>query len=56
MYDRPAVEGIVEKMEREDERFSALVMGVVESLPFQMERGEPVGDMAVRLDETGGRR
>ena len=33
-----------------------LVMGVVESLPFQMERGEPVGDMAVRLDETGGRR
>jgi Protein of unknown function (DUF1592)/Protein of unknown function (DUF1588)/Protein of unknown function (DUF1587)/Protein of unknown function (DUF1585)/Protein of unknown function (DUF1595)/Planctomycete cytochrome C len=39
IYDRPAVEGIVDGMEKDDCRFSSLVLGVVNSLPFQMERG-----------------
>jgi hypothetical protein len=35
-YDMPVVRGIVRKAAAEDYRFSALVMGVVESQPFQM--------------------
>jgi hypothetical protein len=37
-YDQPAVRAIVRDAAAEDYRFSALVLGVVESLPFQMRR------------------
>jgi hypothetical protein len=37
-FDRPAVEGITRHMAAHEDRFSALVMGVVTSMPFQMER------------------
>ncbi|MFL6212400.1 MAG: DUF1592 domain-containing protein [Blastocatellia bacterium] len=37
-YDRPAVKNISERLAAEDYRFSALVMEIVESLPFQMRR------------------
>jgi hypothetical protein len=39
-YDRPAVKKIVAQLAANDYRFSALISGVVESLPFQMRRGE----------------
>jgi hypothetical protein len=39
-YDQCAVDGIVTRLKRGDFRFSALVLGVVDSAPFQMRRGE----------------
>ncbi len=39
-YDKPAVEGVVERMEGDGLKFSALVLGVVESVPFQYRRGD----------------
>jgi len=40
-YDAPAVRKIVRDAERDDYRFSALILGIVESLPFQMRSTEP---------------
>jgi hypothetical protein len=37
-YDRPAVNGIVDKLTGDGYRFSSMVMGIVESLPFQKEQ------------------
>ena len=37
-YDVPTVDRIVERLEREDGRFSALLLGVIESAPFQKRR------------------
>jgi mono/diheme cytochrome c family protein len=39
-YDRCAVERIQARLERENYRFSSLVRGIVESVPFQRRRGE----------------
>lgn len=39
-YDTPAVNRIVEQVEARDHRWSALVLGIVQSQPFQMRRGE----------------
>jgi hypothetical protein len=39
-YDKPAVQKIVGQLKSGDGRFSTLVLGVVESAPFQMRRGE----------------
>jgi mono/diheme cytochrome c family protein len=39
-YDRPAVQKIIAGMENNDLKFSSLINGVVNSVPFQMERGE----------------
>lgn len=39
-YDAPAVEKIVKGMENSEFRFSSLIKGVVDSVPFQMRRGE----------------
>jgi len=39
-YDRPAVKQIVERTAARDYRFTALVLAVVDSLPFQNRRGE----------------
>jgi len=44
-YDRPAVARIVQSLEQNELRFSALVRGVVDSVPFQKRRGE--GDLTV---------
>jgi hypothetical protein len=38
-YDKPAVKKIVTRLSAEDYRFSSLIRGIVESLPFQMRRG-----------------
>jgi hypothetical protein len=38
--DQPAVDEIVAGMRKNDLKFSSLVQGVVDSMPFQMQRGE----------------
>jgi hypothetical protein len=40
-YDMPAVRSIVRRAARNDYRFSSLVLGVVESAPFQMKMKKP---------------
>lgn len=40
-YDRPAVKQITARMAANDYRFSSLVMGIVESMPFQMTKVNP---------------
>jgi hypothetical protein len=39
-YDRPIVKQIAARVAEQDYRFSALVMEIVKSLPFQNRRGE----------------
>jgi hypothetical protein len=39
-YDRPAIQSISRRLAAHGYRFSALVRGIVESMPFQMRRGE----------------
>ena len=38
-YDAPAVRRIVREASAEDYRWSALIVGIVRSVPFQMKRG-----------------
>jgi hypothetical protein len=39
-YDRPVIEEIAASVAADEYRFSSLVLGIVESMPFQMRRGE----------------
>lgn len=39
-YDLPAVRGVVRDAERHDYRWSAIVLGIVKSTPFQMRRAD----------------
>jgi hypothetical protein len=39
-YDAPAVRKIVRDAEKDDYRFSSLILGIVRSVPFQMRRAE----------------
>jgi hypothetical protein len=39
-YDRPAVQLICRKLGNESHRFTSLIFGIVESMPFQMRRGD----------------
>ena len=39
-YDAPAVRKIVKDAEKDDYRFSSIILGVVKSVPFQMRRAE----------------
>lgn len=42
-YDRPALSALEQRMADEEYRFSALVLGIVESYPFQMQRRDRQG-------------
>jgi hypothetical protein len=42
-YDRPAVNLICQRLAASDYRFSRLVLGIVQSLPFEMRHGEEPG-------------
>jgi hypothetical protein len=42
-YDVESIDRIVERLEREHGRFSALLMGVIESAPFQKRRNGTAG-------------
>jgi hypothetical protein len=47
-YDEHTVDEIVGRLDREQGRFSALLMGIIESAPFQKQRrGESVGNVGV---------
>lgn len=48
-YDIEAMDRIVDRLQREDGRFSALLMGVIESVPFQKRRA--TGEFT-RLDDA----
>ena len=39
-YDVETVDRIVQRMDKENGRFSALLMGVIESAPFQKQRNQ----------------
>ena len=39
-YDKRTVDAITTKVAANDYRFSSLVMGIVNSMPFQMRRGD----------------
>ena len=39
-YDAPAVRKIVRDAEKDDYRFSSLILGIIESVPFQMRSTE----------------
>ncbi len=46
-YDRPALDQIVQDMDRNGDKFSSLILAVAQSLPFQMRRGDtPEGAVA----------
>jgi len=40
-YDAPAIRKIVNAAEKNDYRFSSIILGIVKSAPFQMRRAEP---------------
>ena len=39
-YDKPAVEKIVKRMKGNDLKISAMVLGAIDSVPFQFRRGD----------------
>ena len=47
--DMPTVRGIVHRAARDDYRFSALIMGVVESAPFRMRMVQPEVEAAEEI-------
>jgi mono/diheme cytochrome c family protein len=47
-YDAPAVRKIVDDADKEDYRFSSLILGIVNSVPFQMRRAEIIESSAPR--------
>ena len=58
-YDRPALKGIVKELSSNDYRFSTLISGIVNSVPFQMGRGDGNTQMTtsqptVKTINTGG--
>jgi hypothetical protein len=54
-YDRPAVAEICRRLAGSDYRFSSLVLGIVNSLPFQMRRGEAAAVTVARRSAAGGK-
>jgi hypothetical protein len=57
-YDKCAVDKITEKLKKEDYKFSALILEVTKSTPFQMRRGEqaPNNVVAARATLSAARR
>lgn len=52
-YDQPAVERIVRDLQANDGKFSTLILGVVDSVPFQMRRAEISDPDAARAEADG---
>ena len=50
-YDRPTVAAIAARLPAQDYRFSQLVLGIVNSLPFQMRSAGETGDVAATVGE-----
>lgn len=51
-YDKPALDGITRRLEKRGYKFSELILGIVESAPFQKRRGE--GDPTAAPKPTPG--
>ena len=47
-YDMPVVRGIVRDAAKSDYRFSAVILGIVKSAPFQMSTAEPASTDAAK--------
>jgi hypothetical protein len=54
-YDVETVDQIVQRLDREDGRFSALLTGVIESAPFQKMRTQATPTATASVDEPGER-
>src|SRR5262249_7925476 len=54
-YDRPTVAGIVAKLPAHDYRFSALVLAIVDSLPFQMKNAVETSQTEIKRNELSHR-
>jgi hypothetical protein len=54
-FDQPAVDTIVDELRKADGKFSTLIAGIVNSVPFQMRRGSD-GDNADDADADGNER
>src|SRR5579884_4311187 len=54
-YDRRAVKQIVAQLAHNDYRFSSLITGIVNSVPFRMGRGDTALETAAKLTGVGGR-
>lgn len=52
-YDQPAVEAIVRDLQANNGKFSTLIYGVVDSVPFQMRRAEISADGAAQAKAGG---
>jgi hypothetical protein len=50
-YDVGAMDGIVERLAADEGKFSTLLMGVVESAPFQMRRNVPMESAGTATDK-----
>ena len=50
-YDRPVVRAIARDAARQGYRFSAIVLGVVNSTPFRMRTGGTAGQLARAASE-----
>jgi hypothetical protein len=56
-YDMPAIRGILRESAVQDDRFSAIIVGIVKSVPFQMRRkaaGETAEISTTKERRTGG--
>jgi hypothetical protein len=50
-FDQPAVRAVVQQAERADYTFESLILGVVESAPFQMRQVEPAASESLARNE-----
>ncbi len=55
-YDVPTIDAIVDRMEKEDGRFSALLLGVLESAPVQERRPTVIANVASEVSSIEGER
>ena len=46
-YDAPALRAITGDAARNEHRFSSLILGIVNSIPFQMRQSDPSGETSV---------
>ena len=53
-YDIETIDRIVQRLDREDGRFSALLLGVIESAPFQMQRTKATEISAGQSEHAAG--
>ena len=48
-YDAPAIRRITRDAARDDYRFSSVILGIVNSVPFQMRQSAPVAETSATV-------